>query len=223
MRKSRIVTLVLLSLVLLSSSVFAQDFSGDVTAVSAYVWRGILNTTGVEIQGTVSGAYKALSYGIWYSSVGSGSIETDPFVEVALPTGEFESTIGLTMYNYDLTFEDEASKEFEVYAKAGFKGIGVSAFFVPSQASTEGDDNESNYWIEASYGFSALSTDFGLTYGMGTYSSRWVDEPTKDAVSCLLISASKSISESVSVSYNYSLGLDDYMNDYLYVTLGLSF
>jgi hypothetical protein len=211
---------VLATIFLLSGGLFAGDlkFSGDVTAVSNYVWRGVL-TDGVALQGTASGAYKAFSFGVWYSSVGS-KLETDPFVELALPTGSVETSIGATFYSYDFKeFAPGITVEYELYATTGYGPVGVSAYFVPGQKSTEGGINESLYYVEASLSRTLLGADWGLAYGLGTYSVRDLDDPT----SLISLSASKSITEAISVNYNYSLGIDDELDDVVWVGFGYSF
>ncbi|MBN2008233.1 hypothetical protein JW960_02680 [candidate division KSB1 bacterium] len=213
------ISILMLTLVLFSGSLFAQvEFSGDVTAVSNYVWRGVL-ADGAALQGTVSGAYKALSFGVWYSSVGT-SLETDPFVELTLPTGSISSSIGATAYSYDMKeFAPGVTAEYELFATVGAGPLGVSAYFVPSQKSTDGGLNESLYWIEASTGMTALGADWGITYAYGTYSVRAIE----DATSLIALSATKSLSDALSISYNYSLGVDDELDDVVWVGVGYSF
>lgn len=213
-------TYTLIALMLVSGSLFAGDlsFSGDVTLVSNYVWRGVL-ADGAAFQGTASGAYKCLSFGVWYSSVGS-SLETDPYVEIALPTGSVETAIGAVAYSYDMKeFAPGITAEYELYATAGYNCLGLSGYFIPSQKSTEGGINESLYYVEASISKSLLGADWSLAYGLGTYSVRDLEDPT----SLLSISASKSISDAISVSYNYSLGIDDELDDVVWVGFGYSF
>ena len=199
------------------------DFSGDVTMVSGYIWRGIRQSDGAEFQGTVIGACKSLSFGIWYSGVGP-SLETDPYVELALPTGALATSIGAAVYSYDFkTFNAGADYEYELYARLGFGAFGLAGFYIPSQGSTEKEPNDSPYWLEVSANKTFLDTEFGLTCGYGTYSSRWLSEPKKEAVGNLVLTTSRIIMENISVSYNYSIGLDSDMDDILFVTAGVSF
>ena len=105
---------------------FAQlEFSGDVTLVSTYIWRGIKQYNGPALQGTAGAGCGSLSFGLWYSSVNFGDdteVETDPFIEIALPTGSISTSIGATVYSYDFfeTFNDKADYEYEVFGKIGF-------------------------------------------------------------------------------------------------------
>ena len=221
--RNKKISLFLLLYVLISINVIGSEveFSGDVTGVSTYVWRGVKQYSGPAMQGTAGFSYGALSFGLWYSSVAFGDIEieSDPYIEVSLPTGSVSTSIGATIYTYDLfeSFNDDADYEYEVFAKAGVGPVGLAAFFVPSQSSTENNLNESDYWIEASGETSFKGADLSVTLGYGTYSSKWLAEPKKDAVSSLVLSAGKSISENASVSWNYSLGLDDDMENILWM------
>ena len=203
------------------------EFSGDVSVVSNYVWRGVSQSGQAELQGTVGAAYKALSFGVWYSSVssdGGTSLESDPYIELSLPTGSLSSAIGAVVYTYDFkTYNDNADYEYELYGSLGYGVLGVSGYFVPSQSSTDSELNDSAYWLETSVTYPAIGVDWGVMYGVGTYSSRFLEVPKEDAVSMLGLSASKSINESLSIGWNYSIGLDDDLDDILWVSLALGF
>jgi uncharacterized protein (TIGR02001 family) len=204
------------------------EFSGDVTAVSTYTWRGVKQYSGPALQGTAGAGYGVLSFGLWYSSVSFGDdteVETDPFIEVALPTGPLATSIGVTVYSYDFfeTFNDDADFEYEVFARIGVGPLDLAAFYVPSQNSTENNPNDSDYWLEVSAGTAAIGADLGLTLGYGTYSSKWLATPKEDAVGHVVLSAGKSISEALATGWNYSIALDDDMDNAFFATLLVSF
>ncbi|MBN2201298.1 hypothetical protein JW777_05025 [bacterium] len=194
------------------------NFSGDMAAVSTYVFRGVKQNSGPALQTTARFGYKALTAGIWCSSVDFGGpveTETDPFIELALPTGRVPVTIGLTVYSYDMldAFNDGADMEFEAYGKVGLGPIGLAGYFVPKQGSTENGLNESLYWGEVSGSKGLCGAVFSAVLGYGTYSSRFLAEPKKDAVGALAISASRTVRDGLTATYTYSLGLDDAVED----------
>jgi uncharacterized protein (TIGR02001 family) len=208
--------------------------SGDMTMASTYIWRGVKQYDGVAMQGTVDGTYSFLSVGVWFSTVNFGDesplLETDPYIAVTFPVSDFELSAGLVAYMYDFTRfsaeepgKDEAKYEYELFLGVGYDAFSLNGFYVPKQVSTEYDETTSKYWLELSGGTSWGSFDWGATFGYGTYSSRWLDNPKKDATGAIVISASKSILEDLSISWNYSVGIDTDMNNYLFATLGYGF
>ncbi len=208
------------------------SFSGDATGVSTYVWRGVKQNNGPAMQGTAAATIAELvSIGLWYSSVdfgGEDDVETDPFVEVALPFG---LTVGSTFYSYNMlkSFNSTADVEIEAYAKYSLSPVDLAVYFVPGQASMdawsemEGYSNESVYWVEVSAGFSKFELDWGLGLSYGTYSSRFTATPKDDAIGFATLTIGKSVSESVSAGWNYVLSLDEDADDSFYASLSLSF
>ena len=227
--------LILSALLIIINSGFADSLAvfGDMTLVSTYVWRGIKQYDGVAMQGTVEGAYKCVSAGVWFSTVnfgeGSPVMESDPYIVVNLPTGTMETSVGMNAYMYDFTRfgVDTSGKdilmEYELCASITYNMFGISAYFVPGQKNTEGEDPESKYWLELSGETSLGSFNWSATLGYGTYSSRWLSTPKKDATGNLVISAAKNLSDDLSVNWNCSLGIDDDMDNYLWAGLGYGF
>jgi len=204
------------------------QFSGDVTGVSAYVWRGIKQFDGVALQGTVATSYKALSFGVWYSSVtfgpGTPFMETDPFIELSLSTGPLSSSIGSTIYSYDFkSFNDQADYEYELFTKIGLGPAGLAFYFVPAQNSTKTDLNDSYYWVEVSTSISTLGVDWGILYEFGTYSGRFLATPIDDPIGEFVISANKSISETIMICWSYSIPTSSELENNLNVSLGYFF
>ena len=229
MKKLTLVLAGVLVLISISGKANAQvEFSDDVTMVSTYVWRGVKQYNGPALQGTASFKLGAMSFGVWATSIDFGDdieIESDPFVELTLPTGALESSIGATIYTYDFfeTFNNDADFEYEVFAKIGVGPIGLAGYFVPSQASTKKNLNESDYWLEASTSCKLSSTELAMMFGYGTYSSKWLSEAKKNGVGNLVLTASRSLTEALTVSYNYSFGLDNQMENVLFLALGYSY
>ncbi|MBN2412785.1 hypothetical protein JXQ31_13940 [candidate division KSB1 bacterium] len=226
--KKNNVSIILLLLILINYAGAEVKFSGDVTGVTTYVYRGIKQYTGPAMQGTAGFSYGALSFGLWCSSVvyyDDTEVESDPYIELFLPTGSVATSVGVIISTLDLfeSFNDDANYEYEVFAKAGSGAFGLAAFFVPSQSSTKNNINESDYWVEVSGETAFKGADLTLTLGYGTYSSKWLAEPKKDAVSCVVLTAGKPISEVLSVSWNYSIGLDDAMENILWMSFTYGF
>ncbi len=200
-------------LFLLHNSLMAQvGFSGDLTAVSTYVWRGVKINSGPALQSSAAGSYGVVTLGFWGSSINVGDdleVETDLYAEVALPTGDLYSSLGATVYMLDFrTFNSTADAELELYATAGYGALGITAYYVPKQNSTKDDLNRSVYWLEISGATHLAGADLSAMIGYGTYSSRWIPSGAKkDAVALLLLTAGTAISEATSVFWSYSLDL----------------
>ena len=183
---------IILSLSVISSSIMAEvDFSGDISAVSTYVWRGIKINSGPALQSTAEGSYEILTFGFWGSSISVGDnteVETDLYASVALPTGDLSSSLGATVYMLDFRqFNSTADAELEIFANLGYSAFGLNIFYIPEQNSIKNDLNSSLYWTELSGTAPLLETDLSAQIGYGTYSSRWMpDGPTKDPVALMV-------------------------------------
>lgn len=203
------------------------NFSGDITLVSTYVFRGIKQCPGPSLQGTMTLNYKALSGGLWVSSFGVDDIETetDPFVELSLPTGDIESAVGLNIYTYDFfsTFNETADYELEVYANANLGIFGVAGYYVPSQKSTKEELHSSCYWLECSVEKECLGGTWNAQLGYGTYCSRYLSPPREEPVGNLLLTATKSLTEGLDVSYAVSFGLAKDMENIFVLSVSKSF
>ena len=100
--KNKISTLILILgtglIIILAVSLPAQEvqFSGDISTVSTYVWRGIKANNGPALQGTALFTYSFFTLGLWCSSVNFGDdkeVETDLYAEIVLPTGNIVNII----------------------------------------------------------------------------------------------------------------------------------
>jgi uncharacterized protein (TIGR02001 family) len=211
--KTRMKIVIGLTILLTTLPVSAQvEFTGDLSIVSTYVWRGIKANNGPALQSTAAGSYGIFTLGFWGSSVNFGDdveVETDLFAEVALPTGDLASSIGATVYMFDFnSFSDYADAELELYASLGYDAFGLGVYYVPKQNSTKPNPNRSNYWLELSGESTMAGIDLSAVLAYGTYSSRWLpDGPKKDAAALLLLTAGKSINDDFSVAWTYSLDL----------------
>ncbi len=210
-------------LFLLHNSLMAQTgFSGDFTAVSTYVWRGVKINSGPALQSSAAGSYGVVTLGFWGSSINVGDdleVETDLYAEVALPIGDLYSSLGATVYMLDFrTFNSTADAELELYATAGYGVLGLNAYYVPAQNSTKDDLNRSVYWLEFSGATQLAGADLSALIGYGTYSSRWIlSGARKETVTLLLLSAGTAISEATSVFWRYSHDLGTGIENIFYM------
>ncbi len=220
---SGIVILILFS----TAFVMAGEFSvsGDFTLVSTYFWRGVRQFEGTALQGTVSGNWKCLSLGVWYSSVSFGDetvMETDPFVNFTFNKGAFSGGIGMTCYSYDFnTWNGYADYEIELAVHAGFSPFDIALYTVPKQASTKGDLERSNSWIELSSSVNLLELDWGVVFGYGTYSSRYLEIPKKEAIGNLTFSVDKAVNDQLTVGWHYEIPFNTDLENSLWIDCSL--
>lgn len=222
--------LVIILLALLPSSSFAEvGFSGDMTAVTTYVWRGIKLNTGPALQGTAEGSYGILTFGFWGSSLNiipdqATELETDLYASVALPTGDLETSLGATVYSLDFShFNDTADAELELFASFAYNILGLNILYIPEQNSIKNNENSSLYWLELAATFPLLGADITAQASYGTYSSRWLPEPQKDAAALGLVSVAKSVTEEIGVFWTYSFDLDGGFENIFYFGGSYSF
>lgn len=215
---------------ILSTSLMAEvGFSGDMTAVTTYVWRGIKLNTGPALQGTAEGNYGILTFGFWGSSLNIISdqeteLETDLYASVALPTGDLSTSLGATVYMLDFShFGPNADAELELFASLGYSVLGLNLIYTPDQNSLKENENSSLYWIELAATFPLLGADITAQASYGTYSSRWLPEPKKDAAALGLLSVAKSVTEELGVFWTYSFDLDGGFENIFYFGGSYSF
>jgi len=202
--------LILLYLSYFGSSYSQVSFSGNLSGVSTYVWRGVKANNGPALQADASFSHGIFTLGAWASSVNFGDdveVETDPYLSLTFPIGDLSTTLGATVYMYDFrTFNDYADAEYELFAQFAYSFIGLDAYFVPSQNSTRADALRALYWLELSGAASWMGADLSAVIAYGTYSSRWLPEgPSKDPVGLLLLTVAKPVSEEFSVFWSGSL------------------
>ena len=127
------------------------------------------------------------------------------------------------LYDGDILtyFNTNADYEYEIYGSFSIGAIAATAFFVPKQSSTDNNLNSSDYWIEFSGNHSLYGADLSATLGYGTYSSKFLGE--KDAVSYIQFSASRSASETLSVNWNYLIGLSHPVDDLFWLGCSIEF
>ena len=205
-------------------------FTGDITAVTTYVWRGIKLNTGPALQGTAEGNYGILNFGFWGSSLNIISdqdteLETDLYASVDLPTGDLSTSLGATVYMLDFShFGPNADAELELFAAFEYSLLGLNLIYIPNQNSLKSIENNSLYWIELAGNAQLFGADLLAVVSYGTYSSRWLpDGPKKDPAALMLISAGKSVTEETSMFWTYSFNLDGGFENIFYFGGSYSF
>jgi len=212
-----------------TSGLFAGElsWSGDLTLVSTYVWRGVQQFEGTAVQGTISGRLGQVNAGIWYSNVcfGNGMVmETDPFVSISLPLGKFNTSLGLTAYTYDFkNYNDTASVEFEVYATFATGPFGLALSYVPGQNSMDAYALNSTYWLQFSAAQSWKELNLSAQVEYGNYSSRFVDISRQTAVGDLVLSVTRAFSENLAVGWNVFIPFDPDMKTLYWIKLSYTF
>jgi uncharacterized protein (TIGR02001 family) len=228
MKKMRL--FVLLSLLLSVVAVKAAEigFSGDVTLVSTYVWRGIKQFDGAALQSTGAFSYGPLTVGLWMSSFnGVVPVETDPYVSVALPTGEIETSLGAALFSYDFFSKREYSV-YELSASAAYGPFSGNFYFVPKQEFTKDNETvqlvpDALYWIELAAGTTFKGADLSATLSYGTYSAFFTTGGAEKTATNLLLSAGKDFTENIAVSWNWGIALDDYTDNIFFLRAGYAF
>ncbi len=201
-------------LTILTGLLFSQIASSvDFSGVTTYVWRGVKQFNGPALQGTATLSYKNFNAGLWVSSVnfgGSEEIETDPFVALSIPFGDLQINTGTTFYSYDLfeSFNANADYEIELFGNISYKDLGIALYYVPSQTSTKDNLNRTDYWLEASFAHDLAGITLNMIYGYGTYSSKFLAQPKKEAVSNLVLGVKKNLTENYALSWNFSKGFN---------------
>ena len=232
--KSNVLTagLILLALSFVRPPVAAQcqiKLSGDVTATTTYMWRGIKQFHGAALQGTTVLAGSFFASGMFYSSMNSADfdVETDLFLEFLWPGG---AVSGVTIYCYNFKrFNSTAVVECEAYIKLTSDLVDLAFYYVPEQKSLDeyrtlpGYAISSLYWAEGSCGFTAANLDWRAGLGYGTYSSRFAQIVKDDPVGIVQLSASKPLGENISITWDYSVSMDKDIEDGFWAVLSMVF
>jgi uncharacterized protein (TIGR02001 family) len=140
------------------------EFTGTVTAVSDYDFRGITQSAqDPALQGSIDYAHESGLYaGIWASNVDFGD---DADIEVDYYGGwsggeDITYDVGLVWYSYPNT---DAQYDYgEVYGELGYKWIAGKIWYSPDYVSS----GDSAFYYEANGTFE-LPANFGLTAHVG--------------------------------------------------------
>ncbi len=218
-----------LLLLLFPAAVWAAEieFSGEASLVSTYVFRGLKQFEGAALQSTAEFAYGPLTVGLWMSSMNELTVENDPYASFALPTGPVESSIGVTLYSYDFFSRREYSV-YELSVTAAYGPAQAAFYYSPKQKFTKNGSEielipDPLYWFELSAATTFKGADLSAGIGYGTYSAFFTTGGNSEATSCLLLSAGKKITQSLSASWNWSIAMDEYTDNVFFVKVGYEF
>lgn len=149
-----------------TSPVFAADkggstITGNISAVSTYVWRGLPQTVDAALQGGVDySSAEGIHAGAWTSNVATGS-ELDFTVGFAGDAKGIGFDVGLMVYNFP-QYEEALPGDYnfnEVY-------FGISKDFISARFSTSADAG--NY-IEINANFPKVVSNWDLGLHFGSY------------------------------------------------------
>ncbi len=193
------------------------SFSGDVSLVSTYIWRGMKQFNGAAIQGSANLEYKFISGGIWYSSFSDIPTlisanqywEVDPYLTFSIPMGEASASIGANYYAYTNSFGDGV---VEALLGLEYKFLGITGFITPKQK-----NSDFLYWISLSAAHEFKALEVSGSIDVGDYSS-----PDSDVVGFITLSISKSITDALSINWNGSFPYINFDQDVSY-WMGISY
>jgi len=196
--------------------------TGTLGVVSNYVWRGVeqTGTRTPAVQGSLDFSFAAvpgLAIGNWNSNA-AGMTETDYYLSYTGAAGDLGYKAGLTLYSYE--FKSFGTKtnadgttanvavQKEIFVGATFGSFSGTYYMVPSEDSTYGkgettDASVSLSWLDLGYSTEVLGLTTAITYGTGTYNQQWLNAGAAvESTAILTLSLSKSVSESVTASFN---------------------
>ena len=119
---------------LASTGALAGNLTGNVGAVSDYMFRGVDQTGGAAVQGGVDYGFDfGLYTGVWISnSVAGGGNEADAYAGYGLKLGEFDLDGGIIYYGYTEDTETPSAQNAdyaEVYVGGGIGPVAVKVFY----------------------------------------------------------------------------------------------
>jgi len=119
---------------LASTGAFANSMSGNVGAVSDYLFRGVDQTGGAAVQGGVDYSFDfGLYTGLWVSnSLAGGGNEADVYAGYGMKLGEFDLDGGIIYYGYTEDTETPGAQNAdyaELYVGGGFGPFAAKAFY----------------------------------------------------------------------------------------------
>lgn len=203
------------------------SFQGNAAVTSSYVFRGIRQFKGAAYQGMMEGKLSRFTAGFWFSSVQfetDWSHETDFYSKYNFKISRLEGAAGVTVYAYDFyRYNSTADREFEFFGNFTYGMLSLGVYVVPGQPSTRNDPAPNNYWMELAIARSFKSLDWIFGINRGTYSSRYLENPQKDAVGTLTISASRKISDSIALSWFASIPIQTRLTNQYGSALTFSF
>lgn len=204
-------TAVLLAGIGLSGTAGA-GLSGNVAAVSEYMFRGIAQTGGAAVQGGID--YETgfgLYVGTWASNIGfGGGTEQDVYVGFAGEAGALSYDLGVTWYWYPE--EDEAASDlstFEWYGSLGLGPVSLQAAYGSEVNFFLGDGNGEEALYLALSGSVPLAEGLSLDLAAGHYSGDEIERflasigSADDSYTHLRVGLSKELADGLGFALAY--------------------
>jgi uncharacterized protein (TIGR02001 family) len=120
---------------LASTGALAGSLTGNVGAVSDYMFRGVDQSFGAAVQGGVDYGFDfGLYTGLWVSnSLAGGGNEADVYAGYGLKLGEFDLDGGIIYYGYTEDTETGGTNRdyAEVYVGGGIGPVALKVFYAP--------------------------------------------------------------------------------------------
>lgn len=206
-----------------SGSAFA-GVTGNVGAVSTYMFRGLQQTSGAAIQGGVDYSHDSGLYaGFWASNIGwgyglgdtAGGTETDFYAGFTKALGDFTFDIGGIGYIYPEQFEDHGPSNvntFEGYFGVSYSVLSFKYYYSPKyfgngKSTGYSDAVDESYYslsaaiplsdslkLTASAGYTKTGEDVALCYSLSNCE-------TKDSYVDYSVGLAKTIDESLSATF----------------------
>lgn len=147
--------------------------SGDVTMTTDYFYRGVTQSDGPALQGTLSISHESgMYFTLWGSSINfANNLELDPSIGFSGTSGDIGYDVGVLYYGYpNSTAPDGGTKAdfVEFYGSVSYAGASLGLAYAPDFTYESGK----NYYVNASYGTEiagiGLSAAVGYNFGDGT-------------------------------------------------------
>lgn len=169
LRKQASLAIVLIAFSSASPTLFAASeknsatITGNITAASTYVWRGLPQTVDAALQGGIDYATaEGLHAGIWTSNVAAGS-ELDFTVGFAGKAKQFGYDVGLIIYTYP-QYEAAAGPTQDYNFNELYASISVDMFNTRFSTSSE-----AGTYIELNANVEEVVSKWDLGLHIGTY------------------------------------------------------
>nr|WP_319572073.1 TorF family putative porin [uncultured Draconibacterium sp.] len=184
MKKTLLITVsMLLLLVVSTTNVKAQEWSTGLDIYSSYIWRGAKFGSGPAFQPYVEFAAGDFAIGAWgsVSSSSDESMEMDLYAGYSIALSESSSLdLTLTDYYFGGDWLEGESHFIEPMVSLGFGDFsltGAYMFMPDGSLDAEGEEDDGDMYLEASYSFENFS--IGLGAGDGLYTLHEEDDGKK--------------------------------------------
>lgn len=164
-----------------ASGAAQAELSGNIGAVSNYLWRGVTQTAdGAAVQGGVDYSAGGFYAGAWTSNLAnSGDYELDLYAGYKLDLSGVALDVGVISYMYPVETVPGAESFNEVYVGAGLGAFSAKVSF-SDDANLDPTVDESSTYVELNYSHE-LASKAVLGLHVGHYSGDAIDTAFGDA------------------------------------------